>query len=75
MEQRQLINIHVRNLKKNIKKNVWRNIGVEHPVLNEEVKTRVLDKTKNTLLIKYGDENYNNREKFKKTCLEKYRSR
>lgn len=28
--------------------------------------------SKNTKLLKYGDENYTNREKYKKTCLEKY---
>ncbi len=30
------------------------------------------DKVKQTKLEKYGDENYNNREKSKETCLEKY---
>ena len=28
--------------------------------------------SKNTKLLKYGDENYTNREKYKKTCSEKY---
>jgi len=32
----------------------------------------VSNKNKLTCLKKYGDENYNNRDKFKKTCLDKY---
>lgn len=30
------------------------------------------EKSKNTRLLKYGDENFTNREKYKNTCLEKY---
>lgn len=33
---------------------------------------KFIDKGKNTKLLKYGDSNYNNKEKSKQTCLEKY---
>jgi hypothetical protein len=41
---------------------------VENPQQTEEIKIQV----KQTKLEKYGDENYNNKEKSKETCLEKY---
>lgn len=42
--------------------------GVDHFFQTQEMK----DKSKNTRLIKYGDENYNNRDLCRQTCLEKY---
>lgn len=40
-----------------------------------EKKSKMSEKVKETKLKKYGDENYNNREKFFKTCIEKYDSK
>src|ERR1035437_2660739 len=53
------INLKLSNLKK---------YGVENQFQSEEIK----EKSRQTKLKKYGDENYRNPEKFKKTCLEKY---
>lgn len=39
-----------------------------HPMKNKSIKLKL----KQTKLEKYGDENYNNREKAKQTCLKKY---
>ena len=58
-------NIDVMN--KSIKTNIFR-YNNKTPLLNKYVK----DKIKKTKILKYGDVNYNNREKFKKTCLDKF---
>jgi len=42
--------------------------GVSHQMHLDSIRNKV----KKTLLEKYGDENYNNREKNEKTCLEKF---
>jgi len=44
--------------------------GVKHPMLNDEVK----DKMINTKINRYGDKNFNNIEKIKITCNNKYGS-
>jgi hypothetical protein len=59
--------------------------GVEHGLQSKEIHQKttqnliknndwstILNKSKETKLIKYGNENYNNQEKSKKTLLEKY---
>ena len=57
------------------------NYGVDYPSQNNKIKEKIKDKlnydeitikTKETKLKKYGDPHYNNKEKIKKTCLEKY---
>lgn len=50
------------------KNNCLNKYGVGNVFQNEDIKI----KSKNTKLDKYGDVNYNNCEKNKKTCLEKY---
>ena len=47
---------------------------ISESILNRsaEYKKEIQEKVKYTKLKRYGFENYNNREKFKKTCIEKY---
>jgi hypothetical protein len=59
-------------LKEKFKNRCLEKYGVETPVKNETLKNEFLRKGKETRLLKYGDENYNNRELAKQTCLEKY---
>ena len=42
--------------------------GVDFVLQNEEIR----EKSNKTKLERYGDENYNNREQYKETCLEKF---
>jgi len=49
---------------KNIKEQIKENYKINKDVIN--------DKTKYTKLEKYGNENFNNRKKMNKTCIEKY---
>jgi len=44
------------------------NYGVDNPMKCDEIK----QKGKDTKKEKYGDENYNNLEKYKETCIKKY---
>ena len=57
--------------------------GVEYAITNDNIKNKIQEKLKTqykdiaikscqTKLKRYGDENYNNSEKSKQTCLEKY---
>lgn len=43
--------------------------------ISEEKRKEILDKAKKTKLERYGDENFNNREKSEITCLERYGSK
>jgi len=47
---------------------VMKNLGVEHALQSDKCKKKV----KATLLERYGDENYNNPDKMKETCLKNY---
>lgn len=40
--------------------------------LTEEQKRAMVERVKQTKLLRYGDPNYNNQDKHKKTCLERY---
>ena len=50
------------------KNTTLKNYGVENPSQSKEI----IDRKKTTLFERYGDENYNNRERAKQTCLERY---
>lgn len=52
----------------NIKQSYIKHLSVDNPQKSKRVK----EKTKQTKLERYKDENYNNREKYKQTCLERY---
>jgi hypothetical protein len=56
------------DVKKQKKITTLKHYGVENPSQSKDV----ILKKKNTLQVKYGDENYNNRERAKQTCLERY---
>lgn len=56
------------DVKKQKKLTTLKHYGVENPSQSKDV----ILKKKNTLRVKYGDENYNNRERAKQTCLERY---
>ena len=57
------------DLKEKYKQNYIKNHGVDNPQKLKEVQ----EKTKETKKEKYGDENYNNREKARETCNYKYK--
>lgn len=54
------------------KQTYYEKTGYTHPLLNPKDKEIIINKTKNTKLKRYGNENYNNREKANQTCLERY---
>jgi len=51
-----------------IKLTLLKNYGVDNPQKSKII----LEKSKKVKLLKYNDENYNNREKAKQTCLERF---
>ena len=52
-----------------LRRNTWvKNYGTDNPSKSE----LILNKIKDTKELKYGDQNYNNHEKYKNTCNERY---